>query len=164
MENPDCVVQRSASYVLSHFSRVWLCETLWIVACQSPLSMGLSRQEHWSGLPCPSPGDLPDSGIKHESLKTPALGSGLFTTSTTWEAPRSSVYFPPNKICTFLNSYLSFLCILFFLFIFLYDQILPGHLVLQGIAHMSFLLGSLSWLIEHFLFLNSSMRFPTCLF
>ena len=75
--------------------------------------MGFSRQEYWSGLPCPPPGDLPDSGIKPGSLKNQALGSGFFTTSTTWEAPRSSVYFPPNKICTFLHSYLSFLCILF---------------------------------------------------
>ena len=38
--------------------------TAWTVACQSPLSMGSSRQEYWSGLPCPPPGDLPDPGIK----------------------------------------------------------------------------------------------------
>ena len=44
-----------------------LCPTLatpWTVACQAPLSMGFSRQEYWSGLPFPSPGDLPDPGIK----------------------------------------------------------------------------------------------------
>ena len=39
-------------------------ETPWTVACQSPLSMGFSRQEFWSGLPCPTAGDLPDPGIK----------------------------------------------------------------------------------------------------
>ena len=39
-------------------------ETLWTVACQSPLSMGFSRQEYWSGLPFPSPGDLPNPGIE----------------------------------------------------------------------------------------------------
>ena len=50
--------------VLSHFSHVELCATLWTVACQAPLSMGFSRQEYWSGLSCPPPGDLPDSGIK----------------------------------------------------------------------------------------------------
>jgi len=44
--------------------------TPWTVACQAPLSMGFSRQEHWSGLPFPSPGDLPDPGIEHGS---PAL-------------------------------------------------------------------------------------------
>ena len=38
--------------------------TLWTVACQAPLSMGFSRQEYWSGLPFPSPGDLPDPGIE----------------------------------------------------------------------------------------------------
>ena len=42
------------------FSCVWLFVTPWTVAHQAPLSMGFSRQEHWSGLPCPSPGDLPD--------------------------------------------------------------------------------------------------------
>ena len=41
--------------------------TPWTVASQAPLSMGFSRQEHWSGLPFPSPGDLPDPGIKPES-------------------------------------------------------------------------------------------------
>ena len=47
--------------------------------------MGFSRQEHWSGLPCPPPGDLPDPGIKPESLMSPALAGGCFTTNTTWE-------------------------------------------------------------------------------
>ena len=50
--------------LLSHFSCVWLCATLWTVACQAPLSMGFSRQEYWSGLRFPSPGDLPEPGIK----------------------------------------------------------------------------------------------------
>ena len=47
--------------VLSRFSHVQLCATLWTVAHQAPLSMGFSRQEYWSGLPCPSPGGLPNS-------------------------------------------------------------------------------------------------------
>ena len=50
----------SSVCVLSRFSRVWLFATLWTVACQAPLSMGFSRQEYWSGLPFPPPGDLPD--------------------------------------------------------------------------------------------------------
>ena len=50
--------------VLSHFSHVQLCVTLWTVACQAPLSIGFSRQEHWSGLPCSPAGELPDPGIK----------------------------------------------------------------------------------------------------
>ena len=52
---------------LSRFSRVQLFATPWTVACQAPLSMGFSRQEYWSGLPFPSPGDLPDPGIKPAS-------------------------------------------------------------------------------------------------
>ena len=45
--------------------------SLWPVACQAPLSMGFLRQQYWSGLPFPSPGDLPDPGIKPESLALP---------------------------------------------------------------------------------------------
>ena len=54
--------------------------------CQAPLSIGFSRQEYWSGLPCPPPGDLPDSGIGPMSLKSPALAGRFFTTSTTWKS------------------------------------------------------------------------------
>ena len=56
------------------------------VAHQAPLSMGFSRQEYWSGLSCSPPGDLPDPGIEPASLMSPALTSGFFTTSATWEA------------------------------------------------------------------------------
>ena len=52
------------------FNRVRLFATPWTVAHQAPLSMGFSRQEYWSGLPFPSPGDLPHPGIEPES---PAL-------------------------------------------------------------------------------------------
>ena len=51
--------------------------TPWTVACQAPPSMGFSRQEYWSGLPFPSPGDLLDSGIKPASVMSPALGRGV---------------------------------------------------------------------------------------
>ena len=50
--------------MLSHFSCVQLFATLWTVACQAPLSMGFPRQEYWNGLPCPSPGHLPDPGME----------------------------------------------------------------------------------------------------
>ena len=70
---------------LSCFSRVWLFATLWTVACQSPLSMGFSRQKYWSGLPFPSPEDLPNPGIKLVSHTFPALADGFFTTSTSIE-------------------------------------------------------------------------------
>ena len=71
--------------VLSRFSRVQLSVTLWTIACQNPLSMGFFRQEYWSGSPCPPPGDLPDPGIEHKSLMSPALAGRFFTTSATWE-------------------------------------------------------------------------------
>ena len=72
--------------VLRCFSHVQLCVTLWTAACQASLSMGFSKQEHWSGLPCPPPGDLPDSRIEPASPTFPALAGRLFTTSATWEA------------------------------------------------------------------------------
>ena len=56
--------------MLSHFSPVWHFSTPWTIAHQAPLSMGYSRQECWSGLPCPPPGGLPNSGIQPG---TPAL-------------------------------------------------------------------------------------------
>ena len=52
----------------------------------APLSMGFSRQEYWSGLPFPPPGDLPNPGIKPISLMSPALAVRFFTTSAIWEA------------------------------------------------------------------------------
>ena len=72
--------------VLSRFSRVRLFVIPWTVARQAPLSMGFSRQEYWSGLPCPPPGDLPHPGIEPESLTSPALAGSFFTTSAAWEA------------------------------------------------------------------------------
>ena len=58
----------------------WTFGTPWTVACQAPVSMGCSRQEHWSGLPCPPPGDLPSSGVKPPFLESPALTGMFFTT------------------------------------------------------------------------------------
>ena len=74
--------------MLSRFSCVQLCATLWTAALQAPLSMGLSWQEYWSRLPCPPPEHLPDLGIELTSLLSPALAAGFFTISATWEAVR----------------------------------------------------------------------------
>ena len=61
--------------------------TLWTVAHQAALSMRFSRQDYWSGLPFPPPGDLPNSGTEPVSLLSPALLAGrFFITSATWEA------------------------------------------------------------------------------
>ena len=74
--------------MLSHFSGVQLFVSPWTVACQAPLSIEFSRQEHWSGLPFSFPGDLPNTGIEARSLVSPALAVGFFTISDTWEAPK----------------------------------------------------------------------------
>ena len=73
-----------------HISHVWLFVTLWTLACQVPLFLGFSRQEYWSGLPFPSPRDLPDLELETISLKSPKLSSGFLTTSATWEAPHKA--------------------------------------------------------------------------
>ena len=65
--------------VLSCFSHVQIFATLWAIALQASLSMGFSKQEYWSGLPCPPPEDLPDPGIEPMSLMSPALAGGFFT-------------------------------------------------------------------------------------
>ena len=76
--------------MFKRLSHVWLFETPGTIACQAPLSMGFSRQEYWSGLPFPSPGDLPPSGIEPRSLESPALAGGFFITS----APCRSLLLP----------------------------------------------------------------------
>ena len=91
---PECM--------LSYFSHIQLFVTPWIVAHQAPLSMKLSRQEYWSGLPCPPPGGLPDPGIKPGSFTSPMLAGVFFATSATWE-----VYFALHK-----NLFLLILCCL----------------------------------------------------
>ena len=67
--------------MLSHISCVQLFATLWTVAHQASLSMGFSRQEYWSGLQCPPPGNLPYPGIEPMSLTPPVLAGVFFTIS-----------------------------------------------------------------------------------
>ena len=76
--------------MLSHFSHVQQFATLWTITHQVSLCMEFSRQEYWSGLPCPSPQDLPNSGIEPVSLPSPAVADGFFTISATWEAIKRS--------------------------------------------------------------------------
>ena len=77
--NGACVCTKSPELVVS--KSLWPHEH----SAPGPLSTGFSRQEYKSGLPCPSPGILPDPGIKHLSFVSPALAAGFLTTSTTWE-------------------------------------------------------------------------------
>ena len=77
--------------MLSPLGCVLLFVALWTIAHQAPLSMRFSRQEHWSGLPCPPPGDLPYPGTEPMS---PALAGGFFTTEPTGK--------PLKQLCTVL--------------------------------------------------------------
>ena len=70
----------------SCFNYVWLFVMLWTVACLDPLCMGFYKQEYWSGVLCPPPGDLQNPGIKPTSLTSSSLADVFFTTSATWEA------------------------------------------------------------------------------
>ena len=62
---------KCSMFVLSRFSRTRFFATIWTIAHYIPLSMGFSRQEYWSGLPCPPPGDLSNPGIEPESFMSP---------------------------------------------------------------------------------------------
>ena len=77
--------------MLSRFSCVHLCATPWTVAHQAPLSMGFSRQEYWTGLPCPSLGDLPNPETESVSLKSPVPAGRLFKTNATREAHKKCI-------------------------------------------------------------------------
>ena len=72
--------------MLSRFSHVWLFATLWTAVHQAPVSVEFSRQGYHSGLPFPSPGDLPDPGIE---CMSPALAGGFFTADP---SPKSYIY------------------------------------------------------------------------
>ena len=77
------------SNLCMHAKSLQLCLTLCDLMDFSPpgsLSMGFSRQEYWSGLPFPPPGDLPNAGIEPTSLMSSALAGRFFITSATWEA------------------------------------------------------------------------------
>ena len=84
------------AWVLSHFICVQLFVTPRTVAHQAPLSMGFSRQECWSGLPCPSPGALPDPGIESTSTASPALAGRFFITEAPGK-PGQISYLPVNE-------------------------------------------------------------------
>ena len=70
------------------------------VTHQALLLMEFSRQEHWSLLPCPPPGDLPNQGIQPRSSMSPAFAGGFFTTSATWKAVSSRVALPTPRLST----------------------------------------------------------------
>ena len=83
-----------------------MSDTSWTVAYQASLPMGFSRQEYWSGLPCSSPRDLPDTGIKPMCLASPTLAGAFFffflTPSATLEAPTAKYSIISFKLCILL--------------------------------------------------------------
>ena len=89
----------------SVLSQVRLFAILWTVACKAPLSMEFSRQEYWSGLPFPTPGTLPDPGIKLKSPASPELQVDSFTAETLGKFSNFSVY---SLICINYLTSLSF--------------------------------------------------------
>ena len=92
---------------LPTLSNVWLCVTPWTVACHVPLSMECSKQQNWSGLPFPTPGDLPDSGIEHTSPMSPALAGRFFTTEPPGKTKKdlSSVQFSCSVVSNSFRSH-----------------------------------------------------------
>ena len=78
-------------YTVCMLTHVWLFATPWTVVHQTPLSMGLARQETLEWVACPPPGHLPDPGIQPASLMSPASAGGFFTTCTTSEAQSEGV-------------------------------------------------------------------------
>ena len=72
---------------------VSLCDPMDCVARQAPLCLGFFREEHWSGLPFPSPGDLPNPGLEPTSIMNPALAGRLFTTAPPGN-PNNHLYTP----------------------------------------------------------------------
>ena len=69
----DLPCKHMCMFAKSLQSCLTLCDSMDYIACQAPLSMGFSKQEYWSGLPCPPPGDLPDPVIQPMSPVSPAL-------------------------------------------------------------------------------------------
>ena len=90
-----------SSYVFSH---VRLFATPQTVDYQAPPSMGFARQEYWSGLPFPSPGDLPNPGIEPGSPGSPTLAGDFFTTRGTWEVVLSIATSKFNQSATELST------------------------------------------------------------
>ena len=85
--------------MLSCFNCIQLCVTVWTVAHQALLSIGFSRQEYWSGLPCPPPGNFPTQG-SNPSLLHLLHWQAVFTTSATWEAQEywsGLLFVPPGS-------------------------------------------------------------------
>ena len=112
-----CSIQHMDACMLSRFSRVQLCATLWTAARQAPPSMGFSRQEYWSGLLCPPPGDLSNPRIQPVSLKSTCTGRRVLYHQHHLGSPQHGILlylfslsclgvskFLPQRFCVFLDA------------------------------------------------------------
>ena len=109
-----CRVILTDSVILGYGRVRWACARSVAQSCPTlcdpmncslpaPLSRGFSRQEYWSGWPCPLQGDLPDSGIEPPSLKSPALAGEFFTTSDPWKVRFHYPTTPQATLCNILQ-------------------------------------------------------------
>ena len=95
----------SLSVCTQPLRHIWLLAALWTVAHQAPLSMGFSRQEYWSGLPFPPPGDFPDPRIEPVSPTSPELGGRFFSPEPSgmhWNVEHTRAFFShfPHSHCS----------------------------------------------------------------
>ena len=126
-------ISYTAALLLNLISPVWL----FAIHGLQPARLLCSRKECWSGLPYPPPGDLLDPGVEPESLMSPALASGFFTTSATWEALKSVIHihtFPPSGT-TFLPHPTSL--VILFLLTFNLKIFLNLHVIALQVQHES---------------------------
>ena len=106
--NPQVLVSGAIFQSTCVLSRVWLFATQWTVAWQAPLSRGFPRQEYWSVLPLPPPGDLPIPEIEPMSPAASALTCGFFTTEPPEQSIILSVWIK-KQICLLLLFFFPFL-------------------------------------------------------
>ena len=93
----NCIFKRQSEVEVKLLSRVQLFVTPWTVVYEAPLSMEFSRQEYWSGLPFPSPGDLPGPGIK---LRSPTLQADALLSEPPGKLKRHKIYITHTKDIT----------------------------------------------------------------
>ena len=139
---------------MKSLSRVWLFATPWTVASQAPLSVGFSRQEYWSGLPFPSPRELPDPRIKPTSPAYPELSGSFFII----ESPGK----PLLIIITYQVSLYwehSYILLIRKVIIFFLACLLPVYFVHQSLHSMK--AGTMDGLGHHFITAHSIGLIPT---
>ena len=129
-------------HVCCHLSHIWLFATLWTVAHQAPLSMGFSRQEYWSGLPCPPPGDFPNTGwnphlfclLHWQSGSLPLAPPGKPSNETLWLPISLFVCFLNRRSCLFFKLIFGYTGSLLLHVAFLWFQQADSVIVAHGLS------------------------------